>query len=225
MAKKQLRVRKNRKPKNKKTYTSKVYFKNGFPYNLMARLKYNTEKSFSAAAYYGHEFTVNSLFDPDTTATGHKPAYFNDYSAIYNRYRVLGASMKVQFINTSSVPVRCAIVFTQQQSGVSASSWSGLSRDYVRGPNVRTVVLTLAGGCKDRAVLTLSKLFPKVSNAVPIEDSYSALVTGSPNLTFQMYVVILPLDNSSTITAMADIQLVQYAKFSRKQITDELQED
>lgn len=44
-------------------------------------------------------FRGNSLYDPDYTGTGHQPLYFDQYMAMYSKYRVLGSRCKVTYIN------------------------------------------------------------------------------------------------------------------------------
>lgn len=44
-------------------------------------------------------FSVNSLFDPDTTGTGHQPMYYDNYAQLYNRYKVNYAQITVTCIN------------------------------------------------------------------------------------------------------------------------------
>jgi len=42
-----------------------------------------------------YNFRGNSVFDPDQTATGGQPAYFDDYAFVYDRYRVWGSRINV----------------------------------------------------------------------------------------------------------------------------------
>ena len=46
-------------------------------------------------------FSFNSLFDPDVTGTGNQPMYFDNYSAIYERYKVSFAKIKATVVNHS----------------------------------------------------------------------------------------------------------------------------
>jgi len=44
-------------------------------------------------------FSVNNLYDPDVTGTGHQPMYFDNFAAVFNRYRVNWAQITVTVIN------------------------------------------------------------------------------------------------------------------------------
>ena len=47
-------------------------------------------------------FRGNSCFDPDYTGTGHQPRYFDQYAAVYQKYKVTASSCKVEMINFSA---------------------------------------------------------------------------------------------------------------------------
>lgn len=51
-----------------------------------------------------HIFRANSLYDPDYTGTGHQPRGFDELSAAYHHYTVLGAKIHVKCTNNSSNP-------------------------------------------------------------------------------------------------------------------------
>lgn len=42
-----------------------------------------------------HWFRLNSLFDPDSTGGGHKPAYVNKWDVLYDQYRVTACSFTI----------------------------------------------------------------------------------------------------------------------------------
>lgn len=53
---------------------------------------------------------MNSLYDPDFTGTGGQPFYFDQLSAVYNRYRVLRAEFSVNIINVGiEFPAVCVL--------------------------------------------------------------------------------------------------------------------
>lgn len=48
-----------------------------------------------------YQFCANSLYDPDQTSIGHQPMYFDNYMAVYEKYRVNYAVITVTVINHS----------------------------------------------------------------------------------------------------------------------------
>lgn len=76
----------------------------GFPDKQIARLKYvdlitmNATSSGSAVPLVVH-FRANSLYDPDLSSSGHQPRGFDELSAIYDHYCVIGSKITVHFEN------------------------------------------------------------------------------------------------------------------------------
>lgn len=79
----------------------------GFPNSLMVRLKYVQTFSLNpaAGAIAVQNFRANSLYDPDSTGVGHQPSNYDRLTAIYDRYTVVGAKIKVYpvFLTTGSI--------------------------------------------------------------------------------------------------------------------------
>lgn len=70
------------------------------PDRMFSRLKYVAahEVAFSAFGLPAvHQYRTHSLFDPDFTGVGHQPLSFDQYSSIYNRYRVYGVKYRCTF--------------------------------------------------------------------------------------------------------------------------------
>jgi len=115
-----LTVRTPAKVKARKSYVPRSpfragsYRRTGFPDQLMVTHKYVacvTKSSASGALAY-YLFSANGLHDPDITATGGQPLYFDQCSAIYDHYTVMASRCKVLFSgqgSTSGPQVYCAL--------------------------------------------------------------------------------------------------------------------
>lgn len=76
-----------------------------YPDTYRVKLRYDTRVSETALIFEERLYSGNSAYDPDVTFAGLQPAGFLLYSQMYQRYRVLGSSFRLQFCNTnSSVP-------------------------------------------------------------------------------------------------------------------------
>lgn len=53
----------------------------------------------------GYRFSLNSVFDPDSSGVGHQPLGHDEMAALYSKYKVLGARITARFfwLNTLSV--------------------------------------------------------------------------------------------------------------------------
>lgn len=98
MARRNRRLRRNTKNK------SIVSVGLGFPKKTLVTHKYaevfnlNTGAA-GATAYY--DFSCNGMYDPNITGTGHQPYYFDQYSALYDHYCVIGSKITVKFTPTN----------------------------------------------------------------------------------------------------------------------------
>lgn len=84
----------------------------GFPKKMLMTHKYVNTSSFSipamATTMQKFQFSCNGLYDPNTTGGGHQPLYFDQMTALYNHYHVIGSSITVT-INLPQDDMFCAI--------------------------------------------------------------------------------------------------------------------
>ncbi len=77
-----------------------------FARSMFVRLAYSDSFSQSAPAttnLYGvTTWSLNSLFDPDVTGTGHQPMQYDQLTGIYRKYQVYGAKVQLEFSNPST---------------------------------------------------------------------------------------------------------------------------
>lgn len=100
MQRKTKRTKKYRKVRRNKA--SIVSMKTpGFADSVFVKLKYaeNFQLGNGASSVLSFSWRGNSLYDPSYTSPGHQPMYYDQYSAIYGRYRVLGSKIVVRCIN------------------------------------------------------------------------------------------------------------------------------
>lgn len=69
-----------------------------FPQKLITTLRYTgTAQLVTGTSLVRQHFACNGLYDPDTSGTGHQPAYFDQLNALYNHYVVLGSKIRITF--------------------------------------------------------------------------------------------------------------------------------
>ena len=75
----------------------------GISDRTFVKLRYATiYESTTTTAIGQHLFRGNSIFDPDQTGTGHQPLGYDQWTAFYDKYLVLGSQISVQVINESA---------------------------------------------------------------------------------------------------------------------------
>lgn len=77
----------------------------GFPDKLIVKMRYcDTYTLGNGVNTIGsHTFRANSVYDPDYTATGHQPLYFDQLATIYSNYKVIKTAVGCQFMSTQGV--------------------------------------------------------------------------------------------------------------------------
>lgn len=105
--------RKGKYPKrsNKKNSYSLTRIRPGVPSFMIAKLKYMSPVTITPGAIglaSSNIFSLNGCYDPDITGVGSQPRCFDQYcgsaygNGLYKHYTVLGARVKVEFVNLDS---------------------------------------------------------------------------------------------------------------------------
>lgn len=158
------------------------------PSSRVARLAYNelvtvTEASVGAGATY--TFSLNSLYDPNSSGTGNQPVGFDQIMAMYGQFRVLSSKVKVVFSNSGTVNNLVGMFGTFQPAfPANPAAWPCQ-------PNGSVAALENTAG---RSTTTVVKKFdiPSVLGLKRAQymDDMDFVGTASGNPTRQAYVVL-----------------------------------
>jgi hypothetical protein len=92
-----------------------------FPTMMRKTLTYSSLFTLTtgAAQTFGSEraFALNSIFDPDVTATGHQPYGRDTLATLYGRYIVTACMVEITFSNPSADGVICGLLFRNNLNG------------------------------------------------------------------------------------------------------------
>lgn len=101
----------------------------GLPLKLKFQHKYCQSIALSStpSTNGGWRFRCNSLYDPDQSGGGHQAMMFDQMSAIYNHYTVIGSRMKITFTPISTnVPTRI-IMFINDDTNLNTANLDTLA--------------------------------------------------------------------------------------------------
>lgn len=75
----------------------------GFPKKMIMTHRYCANQSVqsSTGVMANYVFSCNGMYDPDITGTGGQPLYFDQMTAIYNHYTVIGSKVTIKVLNAS----------------------------------------------------------------------------------------------------------------------------
>lgn len=95
-----------RRRSRRTTFRPQRLIRSGFPKTTLVRMKYvdNTELNPTVGAIASFTYRANSIYDPQTTIGGHQPLGYDQWSAFYNHYVVIGSKIRATFASKTSSP-------------------------------------------------------------------------------------------------------------------------
>jgi hypothetical protein len=176
-----------------------------FPFRWNARLTYGvnvaigTSGSIPTATRY--RFRLNSLYDPDWTATGNQPYQYDQMTAIYRRYIVRKAYVDLTFNNPTSPGMWvgwCIHTATNTQDDPTGKTLE----DMISRPNFTVVPITTQG--PQAVTLRVQIPLPEVFGLSPgqymnVTDQYGADSTSNP--LSEAYIDLFLVDPNSLVAA------------------------
>lgn len=97
-----------------------------------------------------YTFSLNGLFDPDLTSSGHQPRGFDQLMLFYDHYICIGTNIRIDFCNVSSS--NQALVFASVKD---TSTKSTNITDYTESTNTKWTLLASESGGSSTKSMTL----------------------------------------------------------------------
>lgn len=196
--------------KSKKTKITQVKSKSfGFPDIYRTKLKYADTYHLTSATFSSQVFRANSLFDPDFTGAGSQPRFYDQLSAVYGKYLVLGCKIRCDVINQStSVPARVGIVF----SDLDPSSLSFYELQENRYSKTFVVGTADGFGTKTKSMYMPMK---KILGQNSLNSDPFVYTTTNANPTDPVYcgILVSPSDGISTANCYISVIVTYYCLF------------
>lgn len=155
--------------------------KAGYGNNLPCTFIYSTKFTINGGTLGTaaiQQFNLSSLFDPDLTGVGTQPIPLDQYSALYERYRVYEASFKLHFMNSTTNDLIVGYNICDQ-----ATTTSDLER-LVQNGQCEWSGCSARGSSKDFAEFTatvdLAKAHGITKKRLMSDDVYAAVFSASP---------------------------------------------
>jgi len=161
----------------------------GFPKKLCMTHKYvETIVRNPVTTFQNYLYSVNGMYDPNITGTGHQPMYFDQMSALYNHYTVIGSRINYKIIPTTATSGAIYLCVSQNDdTTVTPGTLEAIQESYVgkgtiipAGSNNITTLTSAWSAKKNWGSSLLSNtLFRGNSGANPTEQQYFVLSIGS----------------------------------------------
>lgn len=170
------------------------------PQRFITKLKYSDIVYTGASGHFG--MNMNSLFDPNASGGGHQPYGFDQLALLYNRYRVISCSYRLNVgVGTTTVP----FIFTAMPANVNVAATT--ASEIRENPRARYVTQNPGAGV---VVLHGKSYLPSIVGRnkaqYMADDRYQATVLTDPSE--QIILNIQTFDMAGATIANIPIQVV-----------------
>ena len=152
----------------------------GFPDSEVATIRYSDEVAISPGAAYGqYTYRGNSCFDPDETGIGHQPMYFDQYAAVYSKYKVLASRITVTASNYNPTAAATIVLVPSSEIVTITSYPIAMEQPYAK----RTELLPISTRAGVRSSITSGMSTARIlglSRAQLASEDYSASTGATP---------------------------------------------
>lgn len=181
----------------------------GFPTNVTTTLRYADVVTLSPGGVVSkHVFSMNSLFDPDVTATGHQPFFYDQLTTQYNKYVVLGAKLTAQFMRRKIMATTSTGTLVVGTVGDNNGTTSGTLSTLMELNTGNSMLMPIQDGGPSSVVL-YQFYSPEKSLGIDREDdTVSALVTASPSK--QWYATVWAQDTGDDLGSVSVKVQIEY---------------
>ena len=191
----------------------------GFSDSVFCKLKYSQAiRLNNGSSTVVHVFRGNSLYDPDYSGIGHQPMYFDQYSLVYERYRVLGAKISVRAINGNDAIAHYLVLQTGTDiyAGLNLERMleqprSGISKIIPSSSQAPTYIKQY---CSTRKACGLTK-------SQVMDADYSSLTSSNPNQLWYFNIITQTINNLAVADLYCMVSIVYYVQFFDRLIADQ----
>lgn len=217
------------KPKKfqKSGIASRVIIKqpSGVPDHLFVKLVFSETLSYtsSSGAVTENIFRGNSLFDPDLTGTGTQPYFFDQWSTMYQNYRVHGSSLRADFSITpfaSGAPAACNISGYIVPNNRATAFGASDQLIIMQQPYVKYRAMTpYTRPLMHKKYISTDKVYGLVKGTTSKEDNLQALTSANPTDQWYWHVGLWTTDQATSSNAVTvNVRIIYYCEFFRRTV-------
>lgn len=163
---------------------------------------------------YGTEdyFKLNDIFDPAVGAAADQPLFYDQYAALYGRYRVYAATVEVRFMSLdTAVIAACAASIQPSASTTTLTAQTGA---YVQEMPLTTTLNISPHGehtwLMERKTFTMNYL--EGESAYTHGDDYEAAFGASPAVTPYIRIAVANRGAAATISVVYNIRITYHTR-------------
>lgn len=185
----------------------------GFPDKLNCLLRYTEAGVFTGSATPAAQvFNANSLFDPNSTGTGHQPSYFDIMNQVYTRYYVRAVAARVTIANENNVINLYAVcAYSDNDSSgqtVNTISESRYAKTGTVGLSTGESILEL-----DMPLISIAQIMGEPKRSTEVDSNMYSSVGSSPSDLAFCYFKVVASDSSTSFTARWKMEILYDCSF------------
>lgn len=159
----------------------------GFPQRMFVTLPYVTQQRGNSGviSQVDQTFNLGSVFDPDFTGTGHQPRGFDEWAAIYGRYRVWGVKAYILMRQRAAHGLIGRVILSNSSGTMATTTNLG------EFSNATYIGVTSSDAPPLRKRLTIQpwKVLGMTRSQYAANEDVSALVSASPSESAYLHLV------------------------------------
>lgn len=157
-----------------------------------------------------YTFRGNSCFDPDYTSTGHQPLYYDQYCAMYGKYRVTASSLKVDVVNNSGISALSYIVYPNTDIQTFLSTSDTLEQSLARTARLVPIAQRVSSYMKSYAT---TRKICGLSKGQSEDTEYTSTTGSNPGSIWYWNCCFESADRASNVDISVRFELVYYVQF------------
>jgi len=190
----------------------------GFPKQVTVTHKYTDIITLvsTGGAIAQYLWSCNGLYDPDVTSTGHQPLLFDQFSALYDHYTVLGSRITLKCMPASSASTVPMTVLLMLNDDTSLISTNPIVNAEQVGSTIKFLQMDAGNSLTLTKNFSLNKTYGKDSKlqgkligtatANPAEQTYFQLLTQTTDVfTTQSIIIYFQIEYITLWNELKDI--------------------
>lgn len=187
----------------------------GQPHKVVLKLRYTDlrQVSVAASARDARTWNLNSMYDPDESGTGGQPYLHDQYSALYQRYRVFGCKVLMRCVcaSTSTNMYFPHAVLVPFVGG--SPSWSSTENAMQAPYAVWKTFIPNQTIATFKKYYSIASLFGVTKRHVRDEDSFSADTASNPTNRAYVQIYVDNNDGTNAVSLQCEISLTYYVMY------------
>ena len=186
------------------------------PDSILVKLKYQDSVSMTNETGYGsYTWSMNSINDPDVTATGHQPYAHDEWANFYSKYICYGSKIRITTrMSTSGNISNVNVLYPGYSTSAALDVDAASEYPYATRKNL-SVARDLSQANYHSKYDTVARTYGQLLTGV----NFSADMGSNPNVqTYWHYVLQADITSDDISNFILDVTLVYYCRLFRKVI-------